>query len=426
MTKTNKIVFGIDLGANYSCSGKTEFISGKYTCILSKAGEQIPSVVKVKEDGFEVGESAKLNSTSCIYESKRLLGKEFNDEDVQNDIKNGFYGFDLIKGDHDEIIIKFTYSKKVGRKRVVEFKEIKPYEVSSEILKYIKNTICNEFGIDNGNMDAVITVPANFNSKQIEEIIKAAKLVGINVINLLNEPTAAAIVYALYFDDDKLKEDGIILLFDLGGGTFDCTIMKINSNNGKPIYEVLTSIGNNHLGGVDIDDAIYKYVLNELKENYKDIYEEYFGDGKRNNNINKLKINAERAKIDFSIDRKGYCSLNGIYKDEDGSTIENEIPKELWDKTVKVIVNKCKELVNKALEESKLIASDLNQVIMIGGSCQIKDVSDTMEEMFGDDKIVNNKIVGRQHAVTIGVSIDAFVRANNMDVYSIEKKGSSK
>ena len=170
--------------------------------------------------------------------------------------------------------------------------------------------------------------------------------------------------------------------------------MKINLNNGKPIYEVITSIGNNHLGGVDIDNAICQYILNELKEDNEDIYEKCFDKKvnatKRNNNINKLKFNAEQSKIVYNTDGKGYCSLNGIYKDEDDETIEIKIPQELCDKIIKEIVNKCKETINKALKETNLKANDISQVIMIGGSCQIKEMSDTMKEMFGD-MIVNKK-----------------------------------
>jgi len=295
-----------------------------------------------------------------------------------------------------------------------------PYDVSSELLKYLKQRICNANGLKpEGLIDAVITVPAKFGYKERKETKKAAQLAGINVLRLLNEPTAAAIAFAFADNSMKLDANNNILVFDLGGGTFDCTILNVRNIDGVPNYKVLASCGNAHLGGVDIDNAICQFVFRKLQcedseeidEDLVNIYKKAFkGKNAKTNqsNLCKLKARAEQAKIDYNThNHVGAVKLDGIYEDENGESMEIPIEDDFWDETIKGIAERSRETIERTLKEAKLKKEEINRVIMIGGSCQIKEVGQVLED-FGVNNICSSEAVGKQLAVTFGGALEAF------------------
>ena len=259
--KDNEPIIGIDLGTTFSCAAimrneNVEIIEEKAT-----GYKLIPSIVCFKSNNdCLIGTNARNNmlqySQTTIFDSKRLIGHKFNNSDVQEDIKN--WPFKVIE---DKKKGKPQYVAKVGK----EERKFFPEDVSSMILAYIKN-YAEIFNTNNEIKKAVITVPANFNSLQREATIKAAEDAGLEVVKLINEPTAAAIAYGHIWKSDKERN---VLIFDLGGGTFYVSIVKIKDKE----YNVLASIGEEHLGGEDFTQILFNYVMGKIKKDnrFKDI-----------------------------------------------------------------------------------------------------------------------------------------------------------
>ena len=280
---------GIDLGTIYSCIG---IIRKSQIEIVADKGETlriIPSMVCYKEKNWLYGNSAKNNmieySESTMFESKRLIGLKYHNKQVQNDIKDW-----QVKIIEDPKTKKPQYVIKVENKENKYFAE----DVSSMILKYLKQ---NAETFTNSKINkAVITVPAHFNNFQREATVKAAELAGIEVIKIINEPTAAAIAYAETINTDKKEKK--VLIFDIGGGTFDVSILKIKNNE----YYVLSSCGESHLGGEDFNNRLEEYIIKKIKE--KPEFKEMDFNDKNNPKILKvlkrLRIEVEKVKIELS------------------------------------------------------------------------------------------------------------------------------
>ena len=243
-------VFGIDLGTSTCFVFKFEPRFNFIGCLGGT--DYISSCVKYKERQITIGQQAQ-NESGAIGEVKRLLGKRFDDEEVQEEISNHFYPFQMIRGEDDQLIIKAKIKHGKGKNITYEDKLLHPYEVSADLLKYIKKVICNSCNLNsNEPIECVITVPAYFNFKQRYETLQAAELAGIKVLKLINEPTAAAVAYCNNAVSDEL-DNKTILVFDIGGGTLDCTVMNIDVQDNIPTYKVLSTYGNSHLGGVEVD-----------------------------------------------------------------------------------------------------------------------------------------------------------------------------
>ena len=280
---------GIDLGTIYSCIGIIRKSQIEIVADKADGSRIIPSMVCYKEKEWLYGNSAKNNmiqyAESTMFESKRLIGLKFNNKHVQNDIK-----------DWQVKIIEEPKTKKPQYVIKVENKEKKYFaeDVSSMILNYLKQ---NAETFTNSKINkAVITVPAHFNNFQREETKKAAELVGIDVIQIINEPTAAAIAYAETINTDKKEKK--VLIFDIGGGTFDVSILKIKNNE----YYVLSSCGESHLGGEDFNNRLEEYIIKKIKE--KPEFKEMDFNDKNNPKILKvlkrLRIEVEKVKIELS------------------------------------------------------------------------------------------------------------------------------
>ena len=324
----NELWMGIDLGTIYSCIGIIR--KGQIETVADKADGSriIPSMVCYKESKWLYGNSAKINmvefSKTTMFESKRLLGLKFKNKKVQNDIKN--WPNKIIE---DPITKKPQYVIEIDNEEKKYFAE----DVSSMILKYLKE---NAETYTNSKINkAVITVPAHFNNFQREATIKAAELAGLEVIRIINEPTAAAIAYAKTINSDNNEKK--VLIFDIGGGTFDVSILKIKNNE----YYVLSSCGESHLGGEDFNNRLEEYIIKEInnKPEFTDM------DFKERNNprikkaLKKLRLEVEKVKIELTRENEASFFLDSLYKDQDFQlTIERttyeELCMDLWKKCI--------------------------------------------------------------------------------------------
>ena len=247
-----KFAIGIDLGTTYSCVGVVK--NGNVEIIANDQGNRTtPSYVAFTDTERLVGDSAKnqsaMNSTNTVFDSKRLIGRKFNDHTVQDDIKH--FTFSVID-DNDKPAISISYKN--------EIKIFKPEEISAMILSKMKETA--EKYIGDTVTDAVITVPAYFNDSQRQATKDAGAIAGLNVLRIINEPTASAIAYGL---DNKDNNEKYVLIFDCGGGTHDVSLLSIDGG----VFEVIATAGDSHLGGSDIDQLMVEYLASDFKKKHK-------------------------------------------------------------------------------------------------------------------------------------------------------------
>ena len=417
--ESNEPIIGIDLGTTFSCvsiirQDQVEIIQDTNT-----GKRPIPSMVSFKHDNeCLVGWPAKKNMLqypkATMYDSKRLLGHKFNNKHVQEDIKNW-----PVKVIEDEETKKPKYVIKIGN----EEREYLPEDVASIILNYLK-TFAETF--ENKEIEkAVITVPANFNSLQRQATIDAAEEAGLEVVKIINEPTAAAIAYGHIRTNDSSKE-WKLLIFDLGGGTFDVTILNIKGLD----YYVLASLGEEHLGGEDFNKRLIDYVMGEIKKDdkFKNIDMSKKDDEKTINFLKKLNSEIEIKKIELSCQNKTSILLESIFGIDDFNididrTKYEELCKDLWEK--------CLIKVDEALKKAKLKKDDIDDIILIGGSTRTPKIKQMVQEYFNGKEplqdinpdevvaygaILSAKIDLKIHDKTskaIGISIGQ----KNMDVF---------
>ena len=409
-------VIGIDLGTTYSCVGT--FKIDKFEIIPNECGNRIiPSIVCIKENEELIGDGAKnimyKDYKSLMKNSKRLIGRLYNETNIKNDIK--YFNSEIIKDNKTD---KPQYCFKIGN----ETKKYYPEEVSSMILKYIKKY--SEDYIGKKVKKAVITVPAHFNNAQREATKEAARKAELEVIRIINEPTAAAIAYGY---ENKNDEERKILVFDLGGGTFDVSILKIKGSE----YTVLTSCGDDHLGGEDFTKEFTNYLLKLFKEQYPEYKNiDFFNKEKPKEYkaFTRLKEEAEKLKKVLSNTRSANVDLDGLYKEDFAVEIKRgefeEVCSPLW--------NKCIDYIKMALINANLKKEDLDEVILIGGSSRIPKVQEIVENFIRgkdekdnkkDNKKDNNKnselkpkiskAINADEAVAMGAAIVACIENDN-------------
>ena len=381
---------GIDLGTTYSCVAYWQ--DDHVEIIPNENGiNTTPSWVAFDEDEIIVGEYAKKqasrNPTGTIFGVKRLMGKRFSDDDVQQDIDS--YPYKVCADKFDIPTIKVQYR---GEER-----SLKPEQISALILEKMKGIA--EAKLGKRVKRAVITVPAYFNDSQRTATKNAAAIAGLTCDKLLNEPTAAAMCYGLNRKDDDTK----ILIFDLGGGTFDVSIL--NLSNG--IFEVLSTSGDTHLGGEDFDNIIMNRVVEEFcqKHNFdKSDVASSLGESAGR----KLKAEAEQAKKTLSTTLSTTIEIDSFYQ---GKSLIVKLTKtkfELWCATV---FQKCLEPVKKALEDARLDRSQISEVVLVGGSTRIPKIQEMLSQFFGG--ITLNKSVNPDEAVAYGAAIQGAILSKN-------------
>ena len=368
-----EIIIGIDLGTTNSLVAYSK--DGTPLTVKGKDGKNslIPSVIHFKSDetvlvGDEAKEKLITNPENTIYSVKRLMGKSFNDVDNQKD----YFGYKIIDTDDDSLV-----------KIRVEDRFYSPIELSAQILKTLKKRI--EENLDNSVSKAVITVPAYFNDAQRQATKDAGKLAGLDVLRIVNEPTAAALAYGLSLD----QNDGqTVAVYDLGGGTFDVSVLRIENG----IFEVLSTNGNTFLGGDDLD----RVIIDHWTSLYK--LEDQLADA---NFKQALRLKAELAKKTLS--------KQDTFKD----TLNNftfELSKDTFEDLINPLIEETLNCCNAALKDAKLSKAEIDHVLLVGGSTRVPLIKEKLQGLFGK---VPNDTLDPDEVVALGAAIQADILAGN-------------
>jgi L1 cell adhesion molecule like protein len=443
---TDKPCIGIDLGTTYSCVGV--YRNGHVEIIANdQSSKTMPSYIAFNENERYIGESAKeqfgQNPYNTIYDVKRLIGRKFDDETVQKDKPH--YAFTIIKGGNNKPEIQVKY--------MGEIKNFKPEELSAMILQKLKQIAEKYLGVPVEN--AVITCPAYFNDSQRQATKDAGTIAGLKVLRIINEPTAAAIAYNLH---EKTNEERKILVYDLGGGTLDVTVLTMDNG----VLEVKSTSGDTHLGGEDFDNRLCDYCLNEFaKKTFKTkltltadenkelinlcktntISEIYRLDKtiindiiehNKNNKLNlflrdvirvrdivydihgnskligKLKHVCENAKKVLSNNESTIINIDSFYVDNSNNIYDLKVPitKTIFEKICEQEFTRCLEPVDKAIIDAKIKITDINDVVLIGGSTRMPKIKEMLKEKFGA-KIKSD--INPDEAVAYGATIQSAI-----------------
>lgn len=374
------VAIGIDLGTTYSCVGWWK--DNRCEIIANDQGNRTtPSYVSFTETERLIGDGAKnqasMNPENTIFDAKRLIGRKFDDPAVQSDIKN--FPFTVISEDN---------KPKIQAKYKGELKTFQPEEISSMVLTKMKEVA--EAYIGEKVTDAVITVPAYFNDSQRQATKDAGHIAGLNVLRIINEPTAAAIAYGL----DKKSEEKNVLIFDLGGGTFDVSLLSIDDG----IFEVKATAGDTHLGGEDFDNILMKYFIDEFKRKTKiDISE-----NKRA--LRRLKTACERAKRTLSSSATASVELESLC---DGVDFFTSITKARFESLCMNLFQKCINPVSRVLQDAGISKSNVHEVVLVGGSTRIPKVQELLSQFFNGKEL--NKGINPDEAVAYGAAVQAAI-----------------
>ncbi|WP_119393427.1 molecular chaperone DnaK [Salinibius halmophilus] len=385
-------IIGIDLGTTNSCLSVLEGDSVKV--IENAEGDRTtPSIVAYAEDGeVLVGQPAKrqavTNPDNTLYAVKRLIGRRFEDEVVQKDIK--MVPYKIVKAENGDAWVEARGNK------------MAPPQVSAEVLKKMKKTAEDYLG--EKVTEAVITVPAYFNDSQRQATKDAGKIAGLEVKRIINEPTAAALAYGL--DKKGGKEDMTVAVYDLGGGTFDISIIEIADLDGEKQFEVLSTNGDTFLGGEDFDLRVIEYLAESFK---KDSGIDLHGDSLA---MQRLKEAAEKAKVELSSAQQTDVNLPYITADASGPKHLNvKITRAKLESLVEELVTRSLEPCRQALKDSGLDASEIDEVILVGGQSRMPLVQKSVEEFFGK---APRKDVNPDEAVAMGAAIQGGVLAGDV------------
>ena len=378
-------VVGIDLGTTNSVVAAIE--GGQPSVIINAEGlRTTPSIVAyTKKEELLVGQIAKrqavINPENTFFSVKRFIGSK--EGEIAADSKK--LPYKVGKDQNDNIKINCPALKK----------EFSPEELSAQVLRKLINDASDYLGQE--VTQAVITVPAYFNDSQRQATMDAGKIAGIEVLRIINEPTAASLAYGL----DK-KQNETILVFDLGGGTFDVSILEV----GDGIFEVLSTAGDTSLGGDDFDNFLVKWLINDFKE------KEGIDLGDDIQALQRLTEAAEKAKIELSTVDKTTIHLPFITADKTGPKhIEQELTREVFEKLCEDLISRCRIPVEKSLNDARLDKSDINEVVLVGGSTRIPAIQNLVEDLTGKKP---NQSVNPDEVVAIGAAIQAGILAGEV------------
>jgi molecular chaperone DnaK (HSP70) len=377
-----ELAIGIDLGTTYSCvafykNERVEVIENKTSGLKTT-----PSIVTFSNEDRIIGRPPKI-SANCVFEVKRLIGRRFDDETVQNDLKN--WPFQVIN-DKSKPLIQVQFE---GKQRLFH-----PEEISAMILGKMKEIA--SLHLNQEIKKAVITVPAYFNDAQRQSTKDAAAIAGLEVLRIINEPSAAAIAYGY---DKRIYEKKNILIYDLGGGTFDVSIMQVN--DGK--FQVLAIGGDTHLGGVDFDNRLVEHFIKVFSEKY-DIKIDRNNDKK---SIQKLRSQCELAKRSLSDAVEATIEIDNFLDNQD---INETISRALFEDLCEDLFLKTIDVVKSVLEDAKLEKNDISDIVLIGGSIRIPKIQTLLEDFFDGKQTKQN--INPDEAVACGAAIQAAILCN--------------
>ncbi|EAL51423.2 heat shock protein 70 putative [Entamoeba histolytica] len=382
MSKYTGLGIGIDLGTTYSCVGIWQ--NDRVEIIANDQGNRTtPSYVAFTDTERLIGDAAKnqigMNVKNTVFDAKRMIGRRFSDPTIQNDMKH--WSFEVVDDGHDKPLIEVEYKGEVKR--------FTPEEISSMVLSKMKETAETFVGKEIKN--AVITCPAYFNDSQRQATKDAGTIAGMNVMRIINEPTAAAIAYGL---DKKSSGEKKVLIFDLGGGTFDVSVLAIEEG----VFEVKATNGDTHLGGEDFDNRLVKYFIGEIERKYK---KDISGNARA---VRRLRTACERAKRTLSSASVANIEVDQLYEGIDFYTSITrarfeEINIDLFKSTI--------EPVSRVLEDAKIDKSSIDEVVLIGGSTRIPKVVEILKEFFNGKE--PNKSINPDEAVAYGAAVQAAI-----------------
>jgi len=383
-------IIGIDLGTTNSCVAVME--DGKARVIENSEGDRTtPSIVAfTKDNEVLVGQSAKrqavTNPKNTLYGIKRLIGRKFKEKVVQRDID--MVPYKIIEADNGDAWVS------------VNDKKMAPPEISARVLMKMKKT-AEEF-LGEEVTEAVVTVPAYFNDSQRQATKDAGKIAGLEVKRIINEPTAAALAYGM----DKKRGDSTVVVYDLGGGTFDVSIIEIADIEGEHQFEVLATNGDTFLGGEDFDQRIIDYLVDEFKK------DQGVDLGKDPLALQRLKDAAEKAKIELSSSQQTDINLPYITADQSGPKhMEIRLTRAKLESLVEDLITRSMEPCKMALKDAGLSTSQIDDVILVGGQTRMPKVQEAVKDMFGKEP---RKDVNPDEAVALGASIQAAVLAGDV------------
>jgi len=372
---------GIDLGTTYSCVGVWQ--NDRVEIIANDQGNRTtPSYVAFTETERLIGDAAKsqaaMNATNTVFDAKRLIGRKFTDASVQQDMKH--WPFKVVSGVGGTPIIKVDYKG--------EEKTFKAEEISSMVLTKMKDIAEAYLGKEVKN--AVVTVPAYFNDSQRQATKDAGAISGLNVLRIINEPTAAAIAYGL----DKKGDEKNVLIFDLGGGTFDVSLLTIEEG----IFEVKATAGDTHLGGEDFDNRMVDYFLTDFKRKHKKDM------SSNNRSLRRLRTACERAKRTLSSSTQAHIEIDSLF---DGIDFNATITRARFEDLNMDYFKKCMEPCEKVLRDAKISKAGVDEIVLVGGSTRIPKVQTMLSEFFNSKELC--KSINPDEAVAFGATVQAAI-----------------
>ncbi|KAL9187459.1 hypothetical protein ACHAXT_001589 [Thalassiosira profunda] len=372
---------GIDLGTTYSCVGVWQ--NDRVEIIANDQGNRTtPSYVAFTETERLIGDAAKsqaaMNAANTVFDAKRLIGRKFSDAGVQSDMKH--WPFTVTPGTGGTPIIEVEYK---GEK-----KQFKAEEISSMVLTKMREIAEAYLGKEVKN--AVVTVPAYFNDSQRQATKDAGAISGLNVLRIINEPTAAAIAYGL----DKKGEEKNVLIFDLGGGTFDVSLLTIEEG----IFEVKATAGDTHLGGEDFDNRMVDYFLQDFKRRHrKDM-------SQNQRSLRRLRTACERAKRTLSSSTQAHIEIDSLF---DGIDFNSTITRARFEDLCMDYFKKCMDPCEKVLRDSKIAKNQVDEVVLVGGSTRIPKIQSMLTEFFNGKEPC--KSINPDEAVAYGATVQAAI-----------------